>query len=95
LNFIDKYVQVPRILGPLVLCLEKISELHRSSNSIAEYIDKTFGGSTALMYDCILIVGGCSVYTGIIDLIILNDPIFRVNYLLQKRYPRRLFPACF
>jgi len=49
LNFIDKYVQVPRILGPLVLCLEKIVDLHRSSDSIAEYIDKTFGGTTTLI----------------------------------------------
>jgi len=48
LTFIDKYIQVPRILSPLVLCLEKIPELHRKDRNIAEYIDKTFGGPKAL-----------------------------------------------
>jgi len=49
LTFIDKYIQVPRILSPLVLCLEKIPELHRKDRNIAEYLEKTFGGPKALI----------------------------------------------
>eukprot|EP00922_Rhytidocystis_sp_ex-Travisia-forbesii_P004134 GHVS01006016.1.p1 GENE.GHVS01006016.1~~GHVS01006016.1.p1 ORF type:complete len:731 (-),score=112.11 GHVS01006016.1:219-2411(-) len=44
LMFIDKYTQVPRILGPIVLCLEKLPPLYQSKKEIAGYIDQAFGG---------------------------------------------------
>eukprot|EP00434_Breviolum_minutum_P033342 symbB.v1.2.029502.t1/scaffold3238.1/size60479/3 len=43
LMFIDKYIQVPRFLGPLVLTLDKISDLSRSTAGMKVYID-SFGG---------------------------------------------------
>eukprot|EP00922_Rhytidocystis_sp_ex-Travisia-forbesii_P004133 GHVS01006015.1.p1 GENE.GHVS01006015.1~~GHVS01006015.1.p1 ORF type:complete len:784 (-),score=134.79 GHVS01006015.1:45-2396(-) len=44
LMFIDKYTQVPRILGPIVLCLEKLPHLYQSKKELAAYIDSAFGG---------------------------------------------------
>ncbi|CAJ1451481.1 unnamed protein product, partial [Effrenium voratum] len=43
LMFIDKYIQVPRFLGPLVLTLDKLPDLSRSSAGMKVYID-SFGG---------------------------------------------------
>ncbi|KAF4666769.1 hypothetical protein FOL47_003909 [Perkinsus chesapeaki] len=42
LMFIDKYVQVPRILGPLVLCLDKIAEM-KDAPGMSNLV-KNFGG---------------------------------------------------
>jgi hypothetical protein len=47
LMFIDKYIQVPRFLNPLVLTLDKIPQLSQSSEGMKEYI-KSFGGAQAL-----------------------------------------------
>jgi len=47
LMFIDKYIQVPRFLGPLVLTLDKIGPLSQSSDGMKEYIN-SFGGVRAL-----------------------------------------------
>merc|ERR1712216_577626 len=43
LMFIDKYIQVPRFLGPLVLTLDKIPTLSESSTGMKEFI-QSFGG---------------------------------------------------
>ncbi|PFH31389.1 putative adenylosuccinate lyase [Besnoitia besnoiti] len=48
LMFIDKYTQVPRILGPLVLCLEKLPEVYESKQAMRNYFDNQFGGLHAL-----------------------------------------------
>mmetsp|Transcript_29193 Transcript_29193/g.73271 ORF Transcript_29193/g.73271 Transcript_29193/m.73271 type:complete len:589 (-) Transcript_29193:107-1873(-) len=47
LMFIDKYIQVPRFLGPLVLTLDKLVQLSQSSDGMKGYID-SFGGVKAL-----------------------------------------------
>mmetsp|Transcript_77621 Transcript_77621/g.186185 ORF Transcript_77621/g.186185 Transcript_77621/m.186185 type:complete len:611 (+) Transcript_77621:43-1875(+) len=44
LVFIDKYTQVPRILGPLVQTLDKLPEVYNSSHAIKTYIDTEFRG---------------------------------------------------
>lgn len=44
LVFIDKYTQVPRILGPLVRTLDKLPEVYASSPAIKDYIDSEFRG---------------------------------------------------
>lgn len=43
LMFIDKYIQVPRILGPLVTCLDKLEDVASMSPDLRTYLD-TFGG---------------------------------------------------
>lgn len=43
LMFIDKYTQVPRILNPLVLCIEKLGEVYENP-ALKNYIDCSFGG---------------------------------------------------
>merc|ERR1712107_970228 len=43
LMFIDKYIQVPRFLGPLVLTLDKIPQLAQGSEPMRGYIG-SFGG---------------------------------------------------
>eukprot|EP00397_Hematodinium_sp_SG-2012_P017631 GEMP01018037.1.p1 GENE.GEMP01018037.1~~GEMP01018037.1.p1 ORF type:complete len:591 (+),score=90.84 GEMP01018037.1:22-1773(+) len=48
LMFIDKYTQVPRILGPVVLCLDKIKELYDSRAESRRLIDVCFGGPSSL-----------------------------------------------
>jgi len=48
LVFIDKYIQVPRILSPVVLCLDKIDEVYTQQDGLKSYIDSTFGGPTKL-----------------------------------------------
>jgi len=47
LMFIDKYIQVPRFLGPLVLTLDKIPQLSQSSDGMKGYIE-SFGGVKVL-----------------------------------------------
>merc|ERR1719356_1036461 len=47
LMFIDKYIQVPRFLGPLVLTLDKIEQISNMSGGMKSYID-SFGGVKAL-----------------------------------------------
>ncbi|KAK1933326.1 hypothetical protein X943_003140 [Babesia divergens] len=42
--FIDKYTQIPRILTPIVSCIEKIPELYKSTSAMKVYIDTQFGG---------------------------------------------------
>lgn len=44
LIFIDKYTQVPRILGPLARTLDRLPEVYNSSPALKEYLDKDFGG---------------------------------------------------
>uniref|UniRef100_A0A0G4HK41 Non-canonical E2 ubiquitin-conjugating enzyme C-terminal domain-containing protein n=1 Tax=Chromera velia CCMP2878 TaxID=1169474 RepID=A0A0G4HK41_9ALVE len=44
LMFIDKYAQVPRIVGPLVLCLDKIPDVVESSQPLKKFIDNAYGG---------------------------------------------------
>ncbi|GAW83484.1 conserved protein, unknown function [Plasmodium gonderi] len=46
--FIDKYTQVPRILTPIVLCLQKIDELYDSTPSMKNYIKTEFNGAQNL-----------------------------------------------
>ncbi|CAG9472171.1 conserved protein, unknown function [Plasmodium vivax] len=46
--FIDKYTQVPRILTPIVLCLQKIDELYNSTASMKNYIKTEFNGAQNL-----------------------------------------------
>ncbi|CRH02531.1 conserved protein, unknown function [Plasmodium relictum] len=43
--FIDKYTQVPRILTPIVLCLQKIDELYNSTAAMKNYIKNEFNGA--------------------------------------------------
>jgi len=47
LMFIDKYIQVPRFLGPLVCTLEKIPEVAQRSEGLKAYI-QSFGGTKGL-----------------------------------------------
>lgn len=47
LMFIDKYIQVPRFLGPLVLTLDKIPQLCQTTAGMKGFID-SFGGVKAL-----------------------------------------------
>lgn len=47
LMFIDKYTQVPRILGPIVLCIEQIDALMEDTG-LASYIEGSFGGAEKL-----------------------------------------------
>lgn len=47
LVFIDKYLQVPRILGPIVLVIESIPRLYEKPG-IQTYIDEIFGGPVSL-----------------------------------------------
>eukprot|EP01069_Polyplicarium_translucidae_P006339 Polyplicarium_translucidae@DN2945_c0_g1_i1.p1 len=49
LMLIDKYLQVPTILAPIVLCIEKIPRLCASSAHIKKYIENQFGGEERLI----------------------------------------------
>jgi len=48
LVFIDKYNQVPRILGPLVRTLDKLPEVYEASSATKALIDKEFGSLESL-----------------------------------------------
>lgn len=48
LVFIDKYTQVPRILGPIVQTLDKLQEVYDSSPAMKKYFDAEFGGVEVL-----------------------------------------------
>jgi hypothetical protein len=52
LMFIDKYLQVPRILGPVVLCIDKISDQSISHPGLSELVER-MGGSESVQ-QCIL-----------------------------------------
>jgi hypothetical protein len=47
LMFIDKYMQIPRILQPICLCLEKIDDLQRNDPALGGFI-ASYGGPDAL-----------------------------------------------
>jgi Protein of unknown function (DUF2009) len=51
LSFIDKYTQVPRILGPIVLCLENVEKMYEESQDITQFVDSNFGGLDKLRKD--------------------------------------------
>jgi hypothetical protein len=44
LVFIDKYMQVPRILSPIVQTLDKLPDVYASSPAMKKLIDTEFGG---------------------------------------------------
>eukprot|EP00929_Paragymnodinium_shiwhaense_P118939 TRINITY_DN90839_c0_g1_i1.p1 TRINITY_DN90839_c0_g1~~TRINITY_DN90839_c0_g1_i1.p1 ORF type:complete len:631 (+),score=167.94 TRINITY_DN90839_c0_g1_i1:103-1995(+) len=48
LVFIDKYVQVPRILGPLVRTLDALPKVASSSPAVSQLIDAEYGGVDTL-----------------------------------------------
>jgi len=51
LSFIDKYTQVPRILGPIVACLENLERIYEKDDDIQTMIDTGFGGLEKLRKD--------------------------------------------
>jgi hypothetical protein len=48
LVFIDKYTQVPRILGPLVQTLDRLPEIYASTPAMKKLMDNEFGGLETL-----------------------------------------------
>jgi hypothetical protein len=46
-TFLDKYSQVPRILGPLAIVLAALPALGRGDAALAAYVDGAFGGAEA------------------------------------------------
>jgi len=48
LFFIDKYTQVPRILAPIVQCIDRIPELEKKSEALANFI-RSHGGKEKLI----------------------------------------------
>lgn len=53
LFFIDKYTQVPRILAPIVQCLDRIPVLEKKSPALANFIE-SLGGSQKLIQSILL-----------------------------------------
>lgn len=51
LSFIDKYTQVPRILCPIVSCLENLERIYDEDDGIKEYVITTYGGLEKLKKD--------------------------------------------
>ncbi|KAL3918319.1 MAG: hypothetical protein SGILL_004298 [Bacillariaceae sp.] len=51
LAFIDKYTQVPRILGPIVTCLENLEKIVEKDTGIQDMVDEGFGGLERLRKD--------------------------------------------
>ncbi|GMI21659.1 hypothetical protein TeGR_g4597 [Tetraparma gracilis] len=51
LNFIDKYTQVPRILGPIVTCLEVLEKMVGDDENLETFINNQFGGIEKLNKD--------------------------------------------
>ncbi len=44
LTFIDKYTQVPRILSPIVSCLENLERICEEDDGVDKFIETGFGG---------------------------------------------------
>ena len=51
LHFIDKYTQVPRILGPIVSCLEQTEKIYNEDDGIKAFIIDGYGGLDRLKKD--------------------------------------------
>mmetsp|Transcript_3287 Transcript_3287/g.4812 ORF Transcript_3287/g.4812 Transcript_3287/m.4812 type:complete len:582 (+) Transcript_3287:190-1935(+) len=51
LSFIDKYTQVPRILGPIVVCLENLERIYEKDEGIQDMVDSGYGGLDKLRKD--------------------------------------------
>ena len=51
LTFIDKYTQVPRILGPIVSCLENLERICEEDDGVKNMVDQGFGGMESLRKD--------------------------------------------
>ena len=51
LSFIDKYTQVPRILGPVVSCLENLERICEEDDGIKEMVESGYGGLNKLRKD--------------------------------------------
>lgn len=51
LSFIDKYTQVPRILGPIVACLENLERICDQDEGIRRMVGAGFGGVEKLRMD--------------------------------------------
>jgi len=51
LIFIDKYIQVPRILGPIVSCIEILGSIYEQDSGVNSFIRKRFGGIERLRKD--------------------------------------------
>ncbi|XP_953229.1 uncharacterized protein TA11040 [Theileria annulata] len=48
LLFIDKYLQIPRILIPILTCIENLPKLYTSNENVRKYINNEFGSITNL-----------------------------------------------
>jgi len=51
LTFIDKYTQVPRILSPIVTCLENLERICEENDGILKFVEDGFGGVEQLKKD--------------------------------------------
>ena len=51
LSFIDKYTQVPRILGPIVSCLENLERICKDDDGIKDMVESGYGGMEKLRKD--------------------------------------------
>jgi Protein of unknown function (DUF2009). len=51
LTFIDKYTQVPRILAPIVNCLENLERICEEDDGVSKLIENGFGGVEQLKKD--------------------------------------------
>jgi len=51
LTFIDKYTQVPRILSPIVTCLENLERICEEDDAILKFVEDGFGGVEQLKKD--------------------------------------------
>lgn len=45
--FIDKYTQIPRLLGPIVITMEQIQEICKDEG-LRKYVESVFGGKESL-----------------------------------------------
>merc|ERR1712150_23103 len=51
LIFIDKYIQVPRIPGPIVSCIENLERIYEENSGINSFVRKSFGDIERLKKD--------------------------------------------
>eukprot|EP01084_Bolivina_argentea_P037353 69081_1 len=51
LIFIDKYMQIPLILNPIVMCLTKIEELFEDDQGVKKFVTEGYGGLKKLIKD--------------------------------------------